>query len=622
MSFRFPKNHIQFAGGETTLFNNVSELFNPAKNTLVFNSTYFNNVPKPTIADFLKTLKALTTRENLSDPEFLSFFLNKNVGGGTLYFRTIQAIIDGLTDNELPIMAFTTLSIDTEDYHGLTRETNLSSATFVAAFAVKVEHLDHTGNAYINGNHIELGLTTSNKICNRVGEAVQHVKECYRKFIGWLETTHSNKLWKFNHIQSRQSAFLNALFGYMHNTAYTRNNSGLNGSKFDQVYGALINYGFEPNEAYTLQFDIRPGRINVHFTEKPTERNRISLYKEFGYQTNVPDILSGKKKKDKEGAPTYIGIELEVSTEYSYKELIDAQDELFFICKHDSSITGSKPIKTELVTRVGSIKYLKERWAHFFSTVDYRKFDTSTNTNNGMHVHIGRDCFDDDFHIRNFAWMINNPANTPFMVALSERGSLEAMRQYASFTNVEGQRKTRGFRDIAHFCAGHRGALNFKGGINSKTVEVRIFKGIVSFAAILKNLEFIESLFEFSRSLRSYRKLNLQSYFEFVFKTPINKYPALKRFLEELNYEDFIVTAQMKELVANETDPERIAKILNNSDIPLTNEHITILNKGKKRVFYLDDGVIKLVDYNSKLASLDKQLADRFFLTKKKALPS
>ena len=158
--------------------------------------------------------------------------------------------------------------------------------------------------------------------------------------------------------------------------------------------------------------------------------------------------------------------------------------------------------------------------------------------------------------------MINNPANTPFIVALSERGSLEAMRTYCGFSNIDNIKKTKSFKDIISFCTQHRGAVNFKGGFSAKTVELRIFKGIVSFASIMKNLEFLESMFEFSRSLRSYRKLNLQSYFEYVFKTPTNKYFALKRFLEEINYQDYIVTAQIKELVSNETDPEKIVKLL------------------------------------------------------------
>ena len=32
-----------------------------------------------------------------------------------------------------------------------------------------------------------------------------------------------------------------------------------------------------------------------------------------------------------------------------------------------------------------------------------------------MHVHIGRDHFEDNNHIRNFCWFFNNPANTEFL---------------------------------------------------------------------------------------------------------------------------------------------------------------------------------------------------------------
>lgn len=624
MYFKFPKNFTDYRYNLSYGFTSLHDFFHPGINNLIFNSTWWNEV-SPTINDFVKLSKLLFSRENLKDREFLSAVVSRTIREGSLIDAMYQMFINELTDDELPILGLTTIQVDDFSYHNINPSNFSKNTSFGNSFGLKVDTIPlNMGRPEIytnsSNNTIECVVTIYDSSFNTIEVAIQKLKELSTRTFEKLESTYRNYKWTTTSFVSRQFEFFNLFSAYTLNGKYCKvtnpTNQFLTIYNADKIYDIMLRNNFIPENGYTFKVNLSARSINVTFTETINETNRQSLYREFNYTTSVPNILKGKKKKDKEGTPIYIGMELEVSTEYTHKELIDFQKELFFICKHDGSITGSKPVKTELVTRIGSIKWIKEQWAHFFNSVDYRKFDTSINTNNGMHVHIDRECFDDDFHVRNFAWMINNPANTPFIIAISERGG---PNEYCRFTSIEGIKKTKSFKDIVTFCTQIRGAVNFKGGFNSKTVELRIFKGIVSFASIMKNLEFLESMFEFSRSLRSYRKLNLQSYFEYVFKTPTNKYFALKRFLEEINYQDYIVTAQIKELVSNETDPERIIKLLNNSDIELTNEHITMLNKGKKRLYILKDGKVKLIDYNSKLANLDKDLANRFFKTAKKA---
>lgn len=628
MSIKFPHNFAEYDNENNYHnFTNIKELFNPAHNNFIFNNYWFGD-RQATIRDFLRVTKLIYSRENLNNTEFLQTVLGTSFNPSFLSEKVYKMIIENLTDEELPIIALTNLSVDSSEYHGISDINNFNLNTeFRSVGYIKVNYIGSPHEIYIDTNHVEVGFSIKEKTFIKVSQCVTLLKELYQKTFDLLkQPNYIDKKWAPVTFTSSLNAFFNFFNTYILNGKYCKH---LNGSSStgqtisaSKVYEIMLNHGMgvnNNNNNYTFNVTFTRRSTTVTLNEVIGENNKTSLYKEFGYQISVPDILPGKKKKEKEGTPIYIGMELEVSTDYSYKDLIDLQKELFFICKHDSSISGNKQNRTELVTRIGSIKWIKEQWANFFNVADYRKFDTTTMTTNGMHVHIGRDCFDDDFHVRNFAWMINNPANTPFIVALSERGSLEAMRTYCCFTNIDGVKKTKGFKDIVNYCTKHRGAVNFKGGFSAKTIEVRIFKGIVSFASIIKNLEFVESMFEFSRSLRSYRKLNLKSYFEFVLKTPNNKYFALKRFLEEINYEEYIVTAEIKELISGETDPERIIKLLNNSDIELTNEHISMLNRGKKRTYYLENGQIKLVDYSSKLSNFDKQLADRFFKTKKKA---
>ena len=348
-----------------------------------------------------------------------------------------------------------------------------------------------------------------------------------------------------------------------------------------------------------------------------TYTNRHLLYNIFQYTQDVTTMLNGPRKLKSEGTPVYVGVELELTTDYTINELIDATKEPFFIAKQDSSISGSKIHRMELVTVPGSFKYLKQQYALWFNNLEYDKFDCTTNTSNGMHVHVDRKAFDDDYHIRNFCWFINNPANTPFIVAMSDRGSLQAMQHYTPFLQFPANStRTTAFKKCHRLIEGHRGATNLKGGwAAAKTVEVRIFKGIVSYAAIVKNLEFVESVFHFTQSLRSYREMSLSAYIDWLFKTPTNRYSILKKFIENQDIEKFLIAADVKDIIFNESDPEKIAQILIKSGIKITNDHVSFLNKGRKRTFTLDkdSGVLNVLKTNIfKLANLDVDLAKRF----------
>lgn len=368
------------------------------------------------------------------------------------------------------------------------------------------------------------------------------------------------------------------------------------------------------NTEATLSFNRNFSSLTV--TIPITYANRSLLYSIFPYSTDITAMIPGKKKLPTEGTPIHVGVELEVSTDYNVNHLIDASAELFFIAKQDSSITGKKSQRMELVTVPASFKYLKKQYALWFNNLDYNMFDCTVETNNGMHVHVDRQAFDDDYHIRNFCWFINNPANTPFIVAMSDRGSLEAMRHYTPFLQFPSHStRTTAFKSCHRLLDGHRGATNLKNGwANAKTVEVRIFRGIVSYAAIVKNLEFVESLFHFTQSLRSYRELSLGCYIKWLFNTPPNKYSILKKFIQSHDLNRFLLVADIKDLIFNETDPDKIAKILMGSKLRITNDHITYLNRGRKRTFTLDKdtGQINIIKTNTfKLANLDIDLAKR-----------
>lgn len=345
--------------------------------------------------------------------------------------------------------------------------------------------------------------------------------------------------------------------------------------------------------------------------------NRRQLYQVFNYSTDVLSILSYPNVEPKEKEPILVGVELEVSTDYTMKQLVDAAEVPFFLGKQDSSINGCKQHKVELVTAPSSFKFLRRQYAKWFNNLDYNKFDVSNMTNNGMHVHVGRDHFEDNTHIRNFCWFFNNPANKTFLFNISEREVLGSFNTYSPmYTFQPGTTRTYAFKDIYRIIGRNfRGITNFKGGWeNAKTVEVRLFRGIVSYATIVKNLDFVESVFYFTKDLTSYRQLTLRSYIDWLDEQPKNKYILLRKFLDTLKMKSILIEADVKDIIFMETNPERIIKLLQNAPFELTEDHILHLNGGDKR-FVFDRKTKQLtssVTNRGKLYEQDVSYAQRY----------
>lgn len=334
---------------------------------------------------------------------------------------------------------------------------------------------------------------------------------------------------------------------------------------------------------------------------------RNELNQIFNYSTNVLDLLPFNiRSKTEAKAPLY-GIELEACSNYSIQQVIEAQSDLFFIGKQDGTITGSGAHKYELVTVPASFKAHKRLWADWFSKLDYTKFDTSKDTGNGMHIHIDRTSFFDTKHLNRFTWFIINPANLEFMFEISERLTKNELQRWAPMPGFSPSRsKIYCMRNAAAINRGLRGAIHFK---NNKTVEVRLFKGVVSYATILKNLEFVDSVFHYTAET-TLQHVNLNNYLTWLKAQPVNRYTALREFLAQLKTMDnLLFSNQIKEYLFNINQPDAILAKLNKAPFSITSKHITAINRERrKRTFILNkDGTISLA-YNSggKLASLDQ----------------
>lgn len=364
---------------------------------------------------------------------------------------------------------------------------------------------------------------------------------------------------------------------------------------------------------HNVNFVFRWDTRDIRFFQPFDPSSRRSFEKIFAYSTNVLQHLPYTIKGPKETSATLYGVELEASSNYPPKKIIEAQKELFFLLKQDSSIHGTGQHAYEMVTVPCSLRAHKRLWAEFFDKIDYAEFDTSKSTGNGMHIHIDKKAFTPTGqykgkgHLDRFTWFFINPGHYDFVFAMSERPSKMDLDRWAAVTKVaENQPYYSQAKQAANLNRG-RGAIHFKG----PTVEVRIFKGLVSYATIVKNLEFVDSVVEYTRNI-SFAKLSLTDYFAWLNNTPKNKYEMLKAFLKEIKTAPLETAAKLDRYLWGTNSDTKIVEKLNKAPFKVTNEHLTILNKRKrKRTFVLKNGKVDCIFRNGATLSKLDQIAQK-----------
>jgi hypothetical protein len=190
----------------------------------------------------------------------------------------------------------------------------------------------------------------------------------------------------------------------------------------------------------------------------------------------------------------YMGIELEVakmnSLALEFNNRLSPDEQSFLYMKEDGSIG---PDGVELVTMPATIQAFSEMfpfealdWARSFGA---RSFAYSSC---GFHIHVSRSAFTATHMWKFIKFQLNNPA-------LCQRVAQRDESSYASWYYEDDER-----RSLPDYVKGKKSngrrylAINFQ---NHATVELRYFKGNILEAAILKNLEFVQSLYDYTKEL-------------------------------------------------------------------------------------------------------------------------
>lgn len=299
----------------------------------------------------------------------------------------------------------------------------------------------------------------------------------------------------------------------------------------------LVNLGCTQEEETLYFFDVHNLGITYSARQESRTTPTIALPSfwtermNYSYRMNESDARFFRKTNRDTDEEVMFGMELEVSTKLSMKEIqyivteVEPKQEPFFIGKQDGSINGSYGNMIELVTVPCTPGYLRREWRTFFSKLDNLArakghtisdyFDTSRQLNNGLHIHVARNKFfgyedlrNKSIHMRKFITVFNSDdSNTKSLVQqFTGRPTKYYKNQYCKpgqeIKGLSLVRRLRG-RDLV---VGKYSSCNEK---NTHTVEVRVYQGIFDIDHIIRCVEFTRAVFNFCAEM-SHRMHGLQ----------------------------------------------------------------------------------------------------------------
>jgi hypothetical protein len=379
----------------------------------------------------------------------------------------------------------------------------------------------------------------------------------------------------------------------------------------------------EIREGHTIEPS--PGEHNVCRWIVPTQSgDRRMLHRLQSYSTKASQLISGHLRSSNELSDNLYGVELEVSSNLSIPNIVDAPEKTYCFVKQDSSVSGAMRNMYEIVSIPATIKVHILSWAQIFSKVGYQHFDVTKNTTNGMHIHVDMNAFNnnggspDQLHLKHFCWFFINPVNLKFQVEMSERGTVESMEKYSKFPRFFHTTLPSCFKNSMDYTAHpFRGVVHFKQDRDTGrfvTLEVRMFKGIPSLGNIVKNLEYVDSVFDFTRKT-CFQSNTLSNYLIYLDSTPKNKYTTLKEFLSRIGQDEIKETASLTQLLFNQTDPEKILATLHKNRVDVTQSNLPTLNgliPGVKFGINKQGRPVIIESNRARLYDLDIALQQRF----------
>lgn len=284
----------------------------------------------------------------------------------------------------------------------------------------------------------------------------------------------------------------------------------------------------------------------------------LELADSFGIKYPIQTCRSRDNKYTRKNV---YGLELEVSTDVCLEDFYNHTEYPFFVLKSDSTIPQVRSYCFEIVTLPSEANALclnmsllmnriKDKTENNLSSIGG---EVSSNKSNGMHIHVDRENFVDKRHLNNFLHFFNQPSNGHFIFYMSDRDNYRTFQKWSSPLSLVGYYRdsfTSVAKNTQTSCrsADKYTATNVK---HSKTVEVRIFQGDTSAASVCKNIQFVDSVVEYTRE-RSLITCTVEAYLHWLASTPSNQYLELKEFInKKMPLEEALLFSRMMRIGMN-----------------------------------------------------------------------
>ena len=264
-----------------------------------------------------------------------------------------------------------------------------------------------------------------------------------------------------------------------------------------------------------------------HEDDYPCEEDDEDYYEEngvHGYDYDVTNELSSKYHGNEK---RLLGVEIEVerrsNAPYEIAETVEEAMRGFALCKHDGSLNNG----FEIVTAPSTITYQKKKWSDFCQK-NFADNLSSWNTSTcGMHVHVDRASVT-PLDIGKLLVFINGKHNREFVERIAGRSSA----QWSAF-------KTKQIKDSLQRSDKYEALATHK----PRTIEFRIFRGNIAKQGIFRNLEFVDSLCNFVKTVgldkdtESVNSLSYTNYIRYMTKSESKgQYPYLFSWLVRKGY--------------------------------------------------------------------------------------
>jgi hypothetical protein len=249
--------------------------------------------------------------------------------------------------------------------------------------------------------------------------------------------------------------------------------------------------------------------------------------------------LKGSKEGSVSKKALRLGVEIEVENTNSHIDrnamaaiVKEKYGYDWLYCVHDGTIAGG----TEFVSYPFTWQHFlenRELWIDFFLLLQKHGWKVSDRC--GFHVHTTKDAWT-SYQLYKLCKFIYTKENHPFIIKIAERKfnsfcQVKSMRDSSSgnlntcndSTNLAKIAKLKGSLDPHHY-----NAINLR---SSRTVEIRIFKGVIEPWYFFKNVEFVKALYDYTLQFPA-SKMTSKDFQAHILSNK-KKYYYLRTFIEQ-----------------------------------------------------------------------------------------